>query len=41
LQNAGITLSDPITQITAQRNFGKFVEYEFSAQRRTLENLEE
>jgi hypothetical protein len=41
LQYAGITLSDPITQITAQRNFGKFVEYEFSAQRRTLENLEE
>jgi len=33
-------VADPFVTITAQRNFGEFVEYEFNAARTGLENLE-
>jgi hypothetical protein len=33
-------VADPFIGITAQRNFGEFVEYEFNAARQGLENLE-
>lgn len=33
-------VADPFITITAQRNFGEFVEYEFNASRAGLENLE-
>lgn len=33
-------VADPFVTVTAQRNFGEFVEYEFNAARAGLENLE-
>lgn len=40
LQEKIFYVADPFVTITAQRNFGEFVEYEFNAARAGLENLE-
>ena len=40
LQEQVFYVADPFVTVTAQRNFGEFVEYEFNAARAGLENLE-